>query len=140
MVSVQLSRNRQHGIAHRFRVDARPVHTPQQAIIGIDLRPVLALLRFLLIRSAAEDHAMQRFSDPCASSRNQTASQSSSSGMRWLGTHAAEVARRIDDSGAEVILPNAIHDGSPREHVVWIGDPVGQSGTALAFVSQDRRA
>ena len=44
-----------------------------------------------------------------------------------LTSHPAEVARRIHESRAEVILPDAIHDRSPCEHVVIIGDPFARA-------------
>ena len=53
--------------------------------------------------------------------------------MRGRGAHVSEVVGGIHESGAEVILPDAIDDGAPRQHVVAGGDPVGQGGAARAF-------
>ena len=55
-------------------------------------------------------------------------------GMRRRAAHLAEVARRVAQAAPEVIMPDAVHDAAPRQHVVGMRQPVGQRGAAFAFV------
>ena len=59
--------------------------------------------------------------------------------MRRLRAHVSEVVGRIDDPRAEVVLPHAIDDGPPRQHVVRRGDPVRQRRAARAFRRRRRQ-
>ena len=53
--------------------------------------------------------------------------------MGGLRAHVPEVIRRIHDTGAEVVLPDPIDDGAPRQHVAVGRDPVGQRRAAGAL-------
>ena len=55
-------------------------------------------------------------------------------GMRRPGAVAAEVVGRLDDSAAEMIVPEAIGDRTPGEHVLGAGEPVGQGGATAPLV------
>ena len=46
----------------------------------------------------------------------------------------AEVTGRIDDAGAEVVLPDTVGEDSRCEGVFVTGDPLGEGEAALAFV------
>ena len=84
-------------------------------------------LRLLLICRAAKDQTMETLERAMRIVAKPDGEPIQQFRMRGLGAHAAEVARSIDQTDAEVILPYAIHDGSPRKHIVGIGDPVGQA-------------
>ena len=55
-------------------------------------------------------------------------------GMRRPGAVAAEVVGRLDESAAEMIVPEAIGDRAPGEHISRAGEPVGQGGAAAPLV------
>ena len=55
---------------------------------------------------------------------------------RWL-PGAAEVVRVSGEWFAEVVLPNAVHDGSCGERVLVVGDPPGKGETASVEVIGD---
>src|SRR5579871_1749667 len=48
--------------------------------------------------------------------------------------HVAEVVGRIDNAAPEMVMPDAVHNTSPSQDVVRIGEPASQSGAAAAFV------
>src|SRR5262249_17004942 len=50
------------------------------------------------------------------------------------GAHAAEVVGRVHETAAEMIVPDAVDDGTPGQHVVGVRQPVGQGGPTAAFV------
>ena len=54
--------------------------------------------------------------------------------MRRPGTVAAEVVGSLDDPAAEMVVPHAIGDRSPGEHVLRAREPVGQRGPPAALV------
>jgi hypothetical protein len=54
--------------------------------------------------------------------------------MRRRAAHLAEVARCVAQAAAEVMMPDAVHDAAPGQHVVGMRQPVGQRGAAFAFV------
>src|SRR5687768_14555159 len=54
-------------------------------------------------------------------------------GMRRLRSHAAEIVGSIDDSAAEMILPQAVGNAAPREWIAFVGNPAGERGPTFAF-------
>jgi hypothetical protein len=54
--------------------------------------------------------------------------------MTRFGAHAAEVVRGFDEASTEVMLPHAVHDAAPGERVVFVRDPLRQSGAAVGFI------
>src|ERR1041385_4805526 len=44
-------------------------------------------------------------------------------GVAGAAAHFAEVVGGVDDSAAEVVVPDAVDDGAPGEGVVGVGDP-----------------
>ena len=54
--------------------------------------------------------------------------------MSRPGAVAAEVVGRVDDAAAKVIVPEAIGDRTPGEHVSGTREPVGQGGAAAPLV------
>ncbi len=53
--------------------------------------------------------------------------------MAGLTAVDAEVARRVDDAGAEVIVPEPVDDHAGRERIGRRGDPVGERPAAVAL-------
>ena len=53
--------------------------------------------------------------------------------MTRSSPHATEIIGRLNQSTAEVMLPNPVHDGPPGQDVGWISNPLGQGHSALAF-------
>ena len=59
----------------------------------------------------------------------------------WMGgpaTVEAEVARRLDDAGAEMVVPEAIDLDAGEQRLG--GDPLGQFDSAVAFRGVERQA
>ena len=54
-------------------------------------------------------------------------------GMRRRSAIAAEIARRVDDAGAKVVLPEPVHQDARRQRVVRANDPPRQSKAALGL-------
>ena len=54
-------------------------------------------------------------------------------GVRRARAVEAEVARRVDDAGAEVMMPEAVHDDTRGERIVLGDNPVGQGFAAIGF-------
>ena len=54
--------------------------------------------------------------------------------MRGAAAHATEVVRRVAESLAEMMLPDAIGDAAPGERIRGMYDPVGQRGPTELFV------
>src|SRR5438128_11913258 len=55
-------------------------------------------------------------------------------GMAGRRAHFAEIVGRIDEAFAEVVVPDAVDDGTPGQAVFRLGDPASQRGTAGALV------
>ena len=53
-----------------------------------------------------------------------------------FSSHVPELVGRIDDPPTEVVVPDAIHDRTPCEDVVRIGEPAGQRSSPCPFVGQ----
>src|SRR5260370_28033234 len=54
--------------------------------------------------------------------------------MRGSSPHPSEVVGGIDDSPAEMIVPEAIDDRPPGEDVRTIDDPAGEGRSTASFV------
>ena len=54
--------------------------------------------------------------------------------VRRLCAHAAEVVWGCDDPGAEMVLPNTVDDGTPRERVIFFRQPMGEGDAAVTFL------
>ncbi len=52
-------------------------------------------------------------------------------GMSWRFTHVPEIIQCSDQATSEVMMPDAIHNGSPREGILRIGQPTCECGSAL---------
>ena len=52
-------------------------------------------------------------------------------GVGGLEAHAAEVAWRLHEAGAEVALPDAVDHDAGGEWVLCVGDPVGEGAAAV---------
>ena len=57
-------------------------------------------------------------------------------GVRGLAAEEAEVARRIDDTGAEVMLPGAVREHARRERIIVARNPLCEGETAFPFSSK----
>src|SRR5262249_37529336 len=55
-------------------------------------------------------------------------------------TVPAKVIGRIDNSPAEMMMPDPIDDRSPREGVAVVGNPFGQLGSSPAFIFRIERS
>ena len=55
--------------------------------------------------------------------------------MRRPAPHVTEVARRIDDARAEVILPDAVGEHARRQRIVRMHNPVGESAATIGLRS-----
>ena len=55
--------------------------------------------------------------------------------MRRTPAHSAKIIRRLDEAAAEMIVPHAVHDGTPRQRIVRVDEPPRQRGAARAFVA-----
>ena len=53
--------------------------------------------------------------------------------MRRLPTAETKVARRVDEPGAEVVVPEPVDDHAGRERVYWRRDPLREPAAALAL-------
>ena len=100
------------------------------ASIGVEGRVVA---RRLAIDGAADDQPMQCL-ERLAVVAQLDGQPVEQLGMRRQGAVAAEVVGRVDDPAAEVIVPDAIDDRPPGEHVLRAGEPVGQGGPAASLV------
>ena len=63
---------------------------------------------------------------PATANSNSVANQSSSSGMCGPATLRAEVLRSLDDSCAEILLPETVDRNAGHQRVSRIGQPRGQ--------------
>src|SRR5262245_1395287 len=45
----------------------------------------------------------------------------------------SKIVRRIDESDAEVMMPDAIDDDARRQRIAWIGDPAGEADASRGF-------
>ena len=54
-------------------------------------------------------------------------------GVGGLCAHAAEIVWCRDDPGAEVVLPNAVDDRSPRERMIFFCQPTGEGDSTVTF-------
>ena len=53
--------------------------------------------------------------------------------MSGLCAHPTEIVWCCDDTGTEVVLPNAVDDGAPRERMIFFCEPTGESDSAVTF-------
>ena len=51
----------------------------------------------------------------------------------WPGAHLAEVVGRRHDASAEVVLPDAVDDGTPCERVIRFCEPAGEGDAPVAL-------
>jgi hypothetical protein len=58
--------------------------------------------------------------------------------MTGLASHATEVVGGVNDALPEVLQPNAIHDASPEQGVLWMGDPFGESASPIGLAMRFR--
>lgn len=54
--------------------------------------------------------------------------------MRWRLAHFSEVVGGFYYASAEVVVPDSIYYAAPGEGVFWVGDPVGEGGSAAGFI------
>jgi len=108
-----------------LRIEPLPVHLPQQPVFrvqGAALRPVVALL---LVRGREHDRAVHFLDRPAAADedRRQVIEQF---GMRRRVAAEAEIARRADQTRAEMMQPDAVdhHPGRQRIDGSTIAWPV----------------
>ena len=130
------SRDGQHDVAQRFRVEPAAIHPPQQAIVGIDrVRPAVVRTAHG-VGTAQHQAADQALLGPAVRDEPQREGVEQ---LRVGGRLAAtsEVIDRADDPLAEQPLPDAIH-GDPRgQRIVAARDPVGQLAAA-ALTGRDQ--
>src|SRR5262245_23946865 len=91
------------------------------------------MLRRLPVYHAHHDQPMELFQRPTtiAEFDGQPVEQL---GMRRFAAHFAEVIGCIYETSAEVVMPDAVDDGAPRQRVVRIGQPAGQGRAAAPLV------
>ena len=132
----QRSRDGQHRIAQRFRIEPAAIHPPQQPIVGIDrVRPAVVGTAHG-VGAAQHQAADQALLGPAVRDEPQR------EGIEQLGVGGrlaarAEVIDRADDPLAEQPLPDAIHGDSRGQWIVAARDPVGQLAAA-ALTGRDR--
>ncbi len=120
-------------IAVAVGVEAEAVHAPEQAVVAIELRGVVAAVAALPVGGAGHDEAMEMLQRAAAFA--QLAGQPVEQlGMRRRAAHAAEVVRRIAQPAAEMVMPDAVRDAPPGQRIPVVRDPVGERGAALGFV------
>jgi hypothetical protein len=106
---LQVSAHRQDGVADGFRIEPAPIHAPQVTIAAVDLRSFNVRDRRLAINAAGDNQPMQVLQRLVAVAKvgGQPIEQL---GMRGPRTHAAEVVGTVNESGAEMVVPNAVDD------------------------------
>ena len=55
-------------------------------------------------------------------------------GVRRRFSHVAEVVERADQAPTKMVMPDPVHNGTPRERVASVRQPLRQRGTADSFV------
>ena len=127
---VQLTADRQRGIANRLHFQALERHAPQQAVFRILLTIFRIPLLAHAIRVAGHDQPVE-FLDGPAVVHEPGCQPVQQLGMRGLVTHHAEVARSSHQAFSEVMLPDAIHDHPRGQRIVRAHQPLGQGQAAL---------
>ncbi len=123
----------QDAVAQFLGVEPLAVHPPEPSVVGVDAGGGRVVARRLAIDGAGDDQPMDRLERLAAVAQldGQPVEQLR---MRRLRAVAAEVVGRVHQSPAEVIVPDAVDDRSPGQHVGGAGDPLGQRGTAAPFL------
>ncbi len=132
MVRSSLPLDGQDRVAQRLGIETLAIGAPQEAIVGVDCRVSGVARGRLAVDRAHHDQLVELLEGAAAIAElhRQPVEQLRMRGQR---AHVTEIVGRVDDSGSEVIMPDAIDDGSPGEHVVRVGDPAREIGAPLAF-------
>src|SRR5207302_671998 len=123
--AVETIRRENHRVTHRLGVEARALHPPEILVVRIYRGRRLIVARRLAIDSAGYHQALQALQRAAIfeKRRGQPVEQLR---MRRQRAHPAEVARRSDQTPAEVLLPDAIDDRPPGEDILRIAQPACQ--------------
>ena len=149
---IELSGDEEHGVPQRLGLEPMGRVTPQQPRLSIGPLPRFRGKRRLPVGRGGHDQPVDMFERPrpqsiavgCArlldcrppGRRHQLRRQIVEQfWVRGLAAVASEVARSIDDSSPEVILPEAIDYDPGGQRIDRIGDPPGESHSTLAFGS-----
>ena len=114
---VQRPGDRQRGVADGLPLEPPPVGPPEQAIVGVEaLGALVADPRLLPVRRGGDDQAVQVLDlpSPFHEPRREVVEQ-----LRMARPAAveAEVARRLDQPLAEVVIPEPVHEDAGRQRV-----------------------
>ena len=131
-LQIEFSRDGEHGVAHFLGAEAARWKAPEQPRVLVHAGRVFARYAALPVSLREEDFAMQRLEFPpvCDEPLREKIEQL---GMRRLAAEKAEVARRVHESRAEVVLPHAVREHARGERIARAGDPPRERETALAL-------
>ena len=118
-LGIQLARNRQHRVADAFGIEPAAVHAAEERvfrIVGGELRVGLLDWRYVAEVTNSRCSGLSRQPSRISSE----ASQSSSSGCDGGSPRTPKSLGRGDDSAAEVMLPEPIHDHPARQRIARV--------------------
>ena len=130
-LKLQLAGGREHRVADLLGAQATRREAPEQAGVLVDAGGGFVKVGRLQVGLREDDLAVQGFQFPAVGDKS-LREEVEELRVRRLAAHEAEVARGVDEAGAEVVMPQAIREHAGGDGVV-LGDPLGQGHAAFAF-------
>src|SRR5262249_17729865 len=115
-LGVEQPRNQEHAVAQYLGLDPQRLLSPEQARVGVGGKAVGSRSGCLAIRARGHDQAVHFFQAIFASGKL-CCEPVEQFGMTGPATVEAEIVRRLDEAGAEMVMPHAI-DADPRKEGV----------------------
>ena len=127
-----LAGQNEHGVAQGFGLKLAAVHPPEESVLAVDFFVCLVCSGRLTVSGAGEDESVQLLdrlpvvAELCRQPVEQLR-------VGRSGSHLAEVVWRRHDAVAEVVLPDAVDDGTPCERVIRFCEPAGEGDAPVAL-------
>ncbi len=129
---VEIARDEQERISHRFEVESPTVHFRQQPVVRIQLLMAKVVIALLLVDAREHQHPVQFLERPAVLHQPPGEVVQQFRMARWIGAQTKIVGSR-HQAGAKMMEPDAVNDHPACEGILLAGNRSGQLKSAATM-------